>query len=110
MDSKIMEITYTPSTYDFPNLIVENKYIDGEHRGWRVTPTEGYVFYDLTDEVITELDPETGEEVSVIYYYTLAYLPRNYNFEEFQVVAVPRDSVDENYIFGGGSNTNTEVM
>ena len=94
-----MEVTYTPSTYEFPNLIVENKYIDGEHRGWRVTPAEGYVFYDLTDENI-EPDPETGEEGPVTYYYPLAYLPRYYDFDNFQFVAVLRSSVDENYIFG----------
>lgn len=27
--------------------------------------------------------------------YTLSYLPKNYNFDNFPWVAVPRDSVDE---------------
>lgn len=87
----------------FPNITIERRYSNGEHRGYRMTANDGYVFYDTTANDV-ELDPETGEEISVIYYHTIAFLPNNFNFDNFPYVAVPRDSVDENYIFGGGNN------
>mgnify|MGYP007115388186 CR=1 FL=1 len=94
---------------NFPNITIERRYYDGVHSGYRMTANEGYVFYDTTAND-TELNPETMEEVPVIYYYTIALLTTNFNFDNFPYVAVPRDSVDENYIFGGGNNNDHEVM
>jgi hypothetical protein len=99
---------YQPSQHTFPNLVIEERWSNGVMRGYRVTPAEGYVFYDSTAND-TEPDPITGEDVPVIYYKTLAYLPSNCNFDNFPYVAVLRSSVDENYIFGGNDN-NHEVM
>lgn len=101
-------IVYEPSTYNFPNLTIEKGMVDGIVRLYRLTANEGYVFYDTTAND-TETDPETMEERPVIYYRTVASLPANYNFANFPYIAVPRDSVDENYIFGAGDN-NHEVM
>ena len=97
---------------NFPNLTLYRRYNDGEHTGYRLNANEGYVFYDSTEETFElKLDEETGNlvEVPVTYYYTLAYLTRNYNFDNFPYIAVPRDSVNENYIFGGSDN-NHEIM
>lgn len=94
----------------YPNLTVRESRRDGELRGWRVNPNEGYVFYDTTEELHIEIiDPETMEHRFVRWYYTEADLPLAYNWDEFQFVAVPRDSVDENHIHGGGDNEH-EVM
>lgn len=98
---------------NFPNLTIYRRLRDGEHVGYRLNANEGFVFYDSTEESIElKMDEETGElvEVPVTYYYTLAYLTRNYNFDNFPYIAVPRDSVDENYIFGGGNDNNHEIM
>ena len=106
---------------NYPNITVYDRFADGEARGWRVQANDGYVFYDENandTEIMVDpntgmdvIDPETGlpVEVPVTYYYTVRYLPRTYNWANFALVAVPRDSVDENYIFGVGDN-NHEVM
>lgn len=94
--------------FNYPNLTVYKKLFDGVQSGWRVIPDDGYVMYD-TAENNTELDPETEEEIPVIYYYTSLNRPLNARWDNFSWVAVPRDSVDENYIFGVGDKEH-EVM
>lgn len=105
-----MAYTYTVSTEHniYPNLTVYDRFWDGEPSGWRVNANEGYVFYDANANDIG-LDPETGEEIPVTYYYTVQAMSRYYNWANFALVAVPREDVDENYIFGIGDN-NHEVM
>ena len=105
--------------FNFPHIDVYKQYCDGEHYGYEVRVQEGYVYYDTTaNDTELQFDPETGEpmfddetglpiEVSVTYYYTMSYLPKNYNFANFPWVAVPRDSVNENYIHG---DNNHEAM
>lgn len=92
----------------YPNLTVYDCIDNGELTGWRVNANEDYVFYDTTANN-TELDPETMEEIPVIYYYTVRYFPLRKNWDNFSLVAVPRDTVDENYIFGVGDDDH-EVM
>lgn len=104
-------VTYQLSTEhnNYPNFTVYDRFADGEPRGWRVVTNEGWVFYDPSEEN-TEPDPDTFEPIPVIYYYTEIYYPRNFNWDNFNLIAVPRDSVDENYIFGGGDEPEHEVM
>ena len=85
--------------YSFPNILLYKKLRDGVHVAWKIYPADGYVMYDTTDETY-EIDPETGEEIPATYYFVDVDLPLNYPFDSFPWVAVPRDSVDENYIFG----------
>jgi hypothetical protein len=92
----------------YPNITVYDRFKDGVLNGWKVNTNEGYVMYRTTDNTV-ELDPITGEERPVTYYYTESRLPLTYNWNNFAWVAVPRDSVDENYIFGVGDNEH-EVM
>lgn len=94
---------------NYPNLTVYDRLKDGEAAGWRVNANEGYVFYN-SNANNTEIDPETMEEIPVTYYYTVSLLPRTYNWANFDFVAVPRDSVDENYIFGVGDTNKPEIM
>ena len=86
------------TNFNYPNIDIYNLYRDGELRGYEARTHEGYVMYD-TNANYTELDPETMTEVPVTYYYTLFGMPTTYNFNNFSWVAVPRDSVNENYIF-----------
>lgn len=91
----------------FPNITVYRQFCDGVHYGYEVLTNTGYVMYDTASEN-TELD-ENGNEVTVIYYYTIFSCPLSYDFDNFSWVAVPEDSVDKNYIFGTG-NDDHEVM
>lgn len=103
-------MTFQPTNYNFPNLIIEAGYnSEGVHINYRLTPAEGYVFYDSTAEDYMPDPNNPMEEIPVTYYYTLAYLHLNYNFDNFPYVAVLRSSVDENFIFGGGNNDH-EIM
>ena len=97
------------TSFNYPNISIYNRYDDGELWGYKVLPNEGYVMY-RTDANDTEFDPETEEEIPVIYYRTIALLPLSFNFDNFTYVAVLRSEVDENYIFGGGGDNNHEVM
>lgn len=89
--------------YNYPNLTVWRTLKDGELSSWEITPNEGYVMYDV-NAVYYETDPETMEEVQVMYYYMSWGLPKNYNFANFHWAAKPRTEVDENYIFGVTDN------
>lgn len=93
----------------YSNLLVYRTYTDGEFTGYKVVPESGYVMYDTAANDV-ECDPDTMEEIPVIYYYTLLYLPKFFSFDNFTWVAVERSSVDENYIFGGGNDNKPEVM
>jgi hypothetical protein len=91
----------------YPNLTVYDRFADDAPVGWKLEADEGYVFYDQNANN-TEIDPETMEQRPAIYYYTITLMPRNYNWNNFAFVAVPRGSVNENYIFGvGGSDHET---
>jgi hypothetical protein len=89
----------------YPNLTVHKRMRDGVQSGWRVLPNDGYVMYDTTDEN-WGVDPETGDLIPMIYYYTNVDLPVNFNFANFTWVAELRSNVPypDNQIFGGGNN------
>ena len=93
----------------FPNITIYNLLEDGVHYSYKAVPNDGYVMYDTNDEAYEE-DPDTGEQIPVIYYRLQAYLPLSYDFNNFSYVAVLRSTVDENYIFGGGDNNNHETV
>lgn len=104
-----MTITFELATeYNYPHINTYRRYRDGELSGWKFETEEGYVMYNPNDETYEE-DPETGLEVRVHYYYTQYNASFRFDPATFPYIAVPRDSVDENYIFGGGDNDH-EVM
>ena len=107
MGYKIMAVNYTYEISTehniYEGMTVYDRFADGVPSGWRVNADEGYVFYDTTAND-TELDESGVVEVPVTYYYTLMHLSKYYNWANFPLVAVLRESVDENYIFGGGNN------
>ena len=102
--------TYVESTEHniYPNLTVYDRLRDGSPAGWRVNANDGYVFYDENAEDVT-IDPETMMEVPITYYYTTRLYPPTYNWANFALVAVPRDSVPPDQIFGVGAPDH-EVM
>lgn len=108
-------MTYTEvlnTNYNFPNINIFNVVDEnGNLSSYKVRPYEGYVMYDTRrEDTEPQYNEETGEteEVPVTYYYTVAGYPKTSTFANFPWVAVLRSSVDENYIFGTGNNT--EVM
>ena len=80
--------------YSFPNIILYKKYRDDEHYAWYIAPEDGYVMYDVTDENF-EIDSETGEEIPVTHYYTMANLPLKYDFDNFPWRAVAMSDVED---------------
>lgn len=81
----------------YPNLTVYDRFRDGVHIGWKIEPNDSYVFFD-TSEDSKEID-ENGKETPVNYYFTVIYLPTSFDWHNFSLLAVPRNSVDEKYIF-----------
>lgn len=106
-----MATVYQPSTITLPNITVEEMYIDGILKAYRLTANEGYVMYDTTaTDTEIEIDPDTEEEIEVpvTYYYRQVTYPIRVPVENWTYVAVLESTVDENYIFGGG-DTNPPV-
>lgn len=103
-----MYTTEIATEYNYPNLTILKLLEDGVQYAWRIVPNEGYVIYDVNGEYY-ETDPETMEEVPVMYYYVSWDLPLRYNFANFHWAAKLRSEVDENYIFGVSDNDH-EVM
>lgn len=101
--------TYELSTeHNYPNISVYKILKDGILNGWEVRANEGYVMYDPNRNDM-EWSEEEQSDVPVTYYYVIKVLPLRFDFTNFPWLAVPRDSVDENYIFGVGDNDH-EVM
>ena len=96
MSNFVFEIDAEHNIY--PNITVYKRFYDGGFTGWRIRTNDSYVMYHANAND-TEIDPITGEIIPVIYYYTEADKPATYNWSWFDYVAVPRSSVDENYIF-----------
>lgn len=89
-------VTYEISTEHniYPGMTVYDCFSDGVPSGWRVNANEGYVFYDTTANDV-ELDESGMVEVPVTYYYVIRHLSKFYNWANFALVSVPRDSVEE---------------
>lgn len=94
--------------FNFPNITVYKVLKDGVLSFYEVETNEGYVMYDTTANDV-EMNPETMETFPVTYYHTILCAPETYNFANFSWIAVPRDTVDENYIFGVGNNDHETV-
>lgn len=113
-----MEILNTD--FNFENINIFNTYVNDELAFYRARPAEGYVMYNtnrndtepLLDEDGNQVWDDEGNpvEIPVTYYYVSAAIPLTFNFDNFPWVAVPRGSVDENYIYGGGVAEKPEVM
>lgn len=71
------------------NMTAYRKFVDGELSAIRVYANEGYVIYDTTDENY-ETDPDTMEEIPVIYYFPMVTVPAaRFSVDTFTWVAVP---------------------
>ena len=92
------------TTFNFPNITISKTYRNGEHNGYDIVPNDGYVMYSQSLDVITNIDPFTGEEVTETYYCRYAWIPKNFNFDNFDYIAVLESEVPADHIFGGGNN------
>lgn len=98
------------TNFNFPHInIYDITNDENELLYYEARPEANYVMYDRNANY-TEIDPETEEEIPVTYYYTIAAIPKTFNFALFPFVAVPRADVDENYIFSIGGKPEHEVM
>lgn len=98
------------TNFNFPNIDIFNIFKDGVLNGYKVYPHEGYVMYSQSNDIITNIDPITGEETTETYYCRMAGLSLRYNFNNFDYVAVLESDVPADHIFGGGDKPEHEVM
>jgi hypothetical protein len=104
-----MVVTYTPETEIIrENITIERKYIDGVHKGYRLTANEGYVLHSPSLDNEVE-DPFTGETHIEQYYYRQAHLTIAQPVSTWDWHAVLESDVPADMIFGGGNNDH-EVM
>lgn len=85
------------NNYSFEYIDILNVMHDGIINRYEAVPKDGYVMYDTTDKSV-EKNPDTGEEMTVVYYYKLCGFPLNFNFNNFTWVSVPISSINEQYI------------
>lgn len=99
------------TSFNYPHIDVYKRFYDGVHSSYKIYPHEGYVMYSQSTDVIIlpEINPETGEPITEIYYCRMANLSLRYNFDEFDYIAVLESEVPADHIFGGGNNDH-EVM
>ena len=83
----------------FPNITVYRRFCDDVLSSYEVYSNDGYVMYDTTAEDYERPDPDS-EPIPTIYYYTWVSFPARFNFANFTWVAVPRNTVPEDHIFG----------
>ena len=87
--------------FNYENITIYEVINDttNELSSYRARPNEGYVMYDPNDDIY-------DEEGNLIErkYFTLVGIPKFFNFNLFSYIAVPRDTVPEDQIFGGGNN------
>lgn len=101
--------TVLDTSFNYPNIDMYQKLSDGVLYGYRAIPHSGYVIYSQSTDVITSSDPFTGEEVTEIYYCRQANFPKNYNFDNFDYIAVLESEVPADHIFGD-NEPDHEVM
>lgn len=98
-----------------PNTTMQRVIRDGVHKQYYIYPNEGYVLHDNASDY-TDIDPDTGEEITVLTYYTgMCSCGKNYDFDNTIVIdgytaygsreffARPATEVPDpdNQIFGG---------
>lgn len=80
------------------NITVYRGMRNGVLKSYKLESNDGYVMYD-TEEVIYEPD-ENGNEVQVIYYCRLVYIPATISPENWTYVAIPESEANTDHIFG----------
>ncbi len=96
-----MDIVFEPSQMILPGITVTEKWVDGIFSAYRLTAQEGFVMFDQTAKHTT-IDPETGKEIPIIYYYRQTTYPARYSPAVWQDrwMAVAENTVAQNQIFG----------
>lgn len=110
--ANVTNVLLTPSLIE--NTTMYEKYINDVHRGYSITPNEGYVLHDkeldLYEGGLTE-DGEPIGELLLGYYGGTRTCGANYDFtanpREFYAVLASEVPADQIY---GGVNNDHEVM
>lgn len=84
--------------FNFPNITIYRMLKDGVLASWRARSNPNFVMYNPLEHN-TEIDLDTLEEKTVVYYYTIKGFNKDYNFSNFPWVSIMRSVVNENYIF-----------
>ena len=89
------------SNFNHNNIIAYRKYCNGMQYAWSFEAAKGYVMYDTKANDFIPIEDEYGNiiEEPCIFYCLSIFCPLNYDLDNFSWVAVPRESVDENYIY-----------
>ena len=98
------------TSFNYQYIDIYKRFRDGEHCAYKAYPTTGYVMYSLSTDVIEIEDPETGEITTEIYYCRQVQFPLDFNFDEFDYIAVLENEVPADHIFGGSGDNNHEVI
>lgn len=100
MAEQIEVLETLDTSFNFPHIDIYKRFYDGVHSAWRAYPQEGYVMYSQSTDVIElpEVNPETGEPITEIYYCRMAGFPLNFNFDNFDYIAVLESEVPADHI------------
>lgn len=107
-----MAVRYEDVTPVYENTTMKKMFINEAHKLYNIYPVEDYVLHDKDLDIVI-YDDITGEEISRELWYTPTYsqfLP-NYDFvaNPREIYAVPRNTVPENQILGGGENDHETI-
>ena len=95
--------------FNFPNITIWKILANNVLSFYEVKTDSDYVMYNPNANDV-EVNPETMEEVSVVYYYVIKVLPQTYNFGAFPWVAVPREGIDNKHIFDSNAEAHKLIM
>ena len=88
------------TSFNFPHIDIYKRFYDGVQNAWRAYTQEGYVMYSPSQDVFTSTDPNTGEEITVTNYFRMVGMPLNYNFDNFDYIAVLESEIPADRIVG----------
>ena len=88
------------TSFNYPHIDIYKTFRDGVQNGYNAYLQEGYVVYSASQDVFTTLDPITGEEITLTNYFRMVGFPLNYNFDNFDHIAVLESEVPADRIVG----------
>ena len=75
---------------NFENIIVFKRLLNGVLSGWTVKPATGYQL-QRSSQYDTGTDADTANETPVKKCFSQVTMPKNYNWDNFDWIAVPVD-------------------
>lgn len=72
------------SNISISNVDVYEQYNEDKHYGYELVAHEGFELYDTSADD-KDIDFNTMQEISIVNYYAVMYLPTNFNFSKIAV-------------------------